>query len=196
MPHKIVASLSKWAKAFVQALCVIALLALPLVYANRDHRRLVAEYSVQKADIGIPGITKMYQARLINRGFLPAHIQVCAYVEDSGYRGSTPAFSIERFDSEKKVWRTIADLSSLSYCRPYPLGWNTASTQSIWLWPGQFSAIEEEATGARGYLKGASLRFVLFDSFDGAQKRKGFVTPSFIIEEQGAGLFDAPQVAN
>jgi hypothetical protein len=43
-----------------------------LGYSSRSSRlSLRAEYSVEKADVGIPGISKMYDARIINRGALP-----------------------------------------------------------------------------------------------------------------------------
>src|SRR5215468_8111305 len=85
-------------RAVTKTVLLMLLLFLPLAYASRNHQKLRAEYVVETADYGIPGITKAYSARLINRGFLPVKIQVCSFISDVGERGKTPAYTIERLD--------------------------------------------------------------------------------------------------
>src|SRR5260370_21374489 len=58
---------------------------------------LHAEYTVETADIGIPGITKMYDARLVNSGRAPVRIEICAYIDDARGRGGGPAFFVQEY---------------------------------------------------------------------------------------------------
>jgi hypothetical protein len=155
---------------------------------------LRAEYSVEKADIGIPGISKMYDARLTNRGAFPIHIQVCDFVTDASAPGDAVAFSVQRWDRTRQEWTTITDASDAANCRPYPLGWATAELKDKWLWPGQSVSMGEEATAARGFRKGDSARFVLYSGFTARQGtvRQAFPTAPFEIDEElsqeGQGL--------
>jgi len=51
------------------ATSLISLLTLLFVYnASHNFSALRAEYTVETADIGIPEITKMYDAQLVNKG--------------------------------------------------------------------------------------------------------------------------------
>jgi len=166
------------------------LLTLLFVFgASRNYSVLRADYSVETADIGIPGITKMYDAQLVNNGRLPVRIQICAYVDDAGGRGDAPAFSVQKYDAKNATWETIVDASDAKACHPYPLGWVTAQLRTRWLWPGQSVLMGEEATAARGFHKGESARFVLYASFDhsGERARRGIPTPAFVIDEEAGG---------
>ena len=171
------------------ALAVLFSLALAYKFSH-DFSNLHAEYSVEGADIGIPGITKMYDARLVNAGKTPVHIQICAFQDDVGSRGEAAAFSVQRYDPKIATWVTIVDASDARACHPYPLGWVTAQLKSRWLWPGQSVSMGEEATAARGFKKGESARFLLFTSFGQSDKnpRQQISTAAFVIDEEaGSG---------
>jgi len=167
-----------------KAVLVAGLLFLPLAYTSRNHQKLIAEYTVQKEDFGIPGITKTYKARILNRGFVPVKIQVCAFVDDVGHPGRAPAGSIEELDGASGAW--LDPWRNEGYrpsCEPVPLSVSRAELQDIWLWPGQSVECGSIALGGMDDMKGRSLRFVLYDSFQSAHRR-AFVTQSFLIDEQ------------
>ena len=68
--------------------------------------------------------------------------------------------------------------TAAEYCRPYPLGIAEARLTSKLLWPGQTLSTGEDATGARGDLKGETMRFVV------VANGRDFPTASFTIDEQ------------
>jgi len=150
---------------------------------------LHAEYTVETADIGIPGITKMYDARLVNSGRAPVQIEICAYIDDAGGRGDAPTFSVQKYDGKSATWETILDASNERTCHPYPLGWVTARLKTRWLWPGHSVSMGEEATAARRFHKGESARFVLYTSFNHSSEhaQQGIPTPAFVIDEEASG---------
>jgi hypothetical protein len=154
--------------------------------ASHDFSVLHAECTVETADIGIPGITKLYDARLTNTGRAPVRIEVCAFVDDAGGRGDAPAFSVQKFDARSASWNTIVDASDARACHPYPLGWVTAQLKTRWLWPGQSVLMGEEATAARGFHRGESARFLLFASFKHSSEHapQGIPTSAFVIDEE------------
>ena len=157
--------------------------------ASQDFSVLHAEYTVETADIGIPGITKMYDARLINNGRAPVRIEICAFVDDVGGHGDAPAFSVQKYDQKSATWGTIVDASNERACHPYPLGWVTAQLKTRWLWSGQSVSMGEEATAARGFHKGESARFLLFTSFKRTKAAPGIPTAAFVIDEEaGEGV--------
>jgi hypothetical protein len=170
---------------------IAALSALSFIFkSSKNYSVLCAEYSVEAADIGIPGITKMYDARLVNGGLRPVRIEVCAFVDDASAHGEAVAFSVQRYDARSSAWITIVDASDARICRPYPLGWITAEVTPKWLWPNKWVSMGEEATAARGFHKGESARFVLFTSFKRSNRNppQGIPTPAFVInEEAGSG---------
>lgn len=159
--------------------------------ATSSASNLRAKYSVERADIGIPGITKMYDAGLVNVGTRPVRIEVCSFVSDAGAPGEAVAFSVQKYDAKTSAWVTIVDASDAGACHPYPLGWATAQLKSKWLWPGQRVSMGEEATAARGFRKGNLARFVLFSSFKHSNQSpsQAVPTPSFLIDEEaGSGV--------
>src|SRR5215472_17274857 len=93
--------------AGVFAAVLLGILFFPLGGPSNLH----AEYSVDRADIGIPGVTKMYDARLVNFGSRPVRIEVCAYMDDASAKGQAVAFSVQRFDVRSSSWVTIVDAS-------------------------------------------------------------------------------------
>ncbi len=151
-----------------------------------DPSKLHAEYSVDRADIGIPGVTKMYDSRLVNVGLRPVQIEVCAFVDDASAPGEAVAFSVQRYDPKSSTWITIVDASNAKICRPYPLGWITAELKQKWLWPHKWVSMGEEATAARGFHKGELARFVLFTSFGRPNQKppSAIPTPAFVIDEE------------
>ena len=179
---------------FVLAALGAAVLAYFVYSGLKGWSSLRAEYSVEKADIGIPGISKMYDARVINRGKLPVRVQVCDFVDDASARGQAAAFAVQKWDSHGNKWVTVMDASNFQNCRPYPLGWVTANLKRIWLWPGQSVSMGEEATAARGFHQGDSARFVLYSGFNETGKTTAwaFPTASFVIDEEA--LPDGPEL--
>ena len=111
------------------------LFCIVLLDSSAGLSNLRAEYTVEKADIGIPGITKMYDARLVNVSRRAVRIEVCAFVDDASAPGEAVAFAVQRYDSKNSAWITIVDASDATMCHPYPLGWMTAELKQKWLWP-------------------------------------------------------------
>jgi hypothetical protein len=138
---------------------------------------LHADYSVAKADIGIPGISKLYDAHITNFGIFPRRIERCEFVTDAFAPGVSVGYRLQQWDVASRRWKTVLDLAS-EYCRPYPLGIIKARLTSKVLWPGQALSTGEEATGARDGLKGQTIRFAV------VANGREFPTASFVIDEQ------------
>ncbi len=141
---------------------------------------LHADVSVANADIGIPGITKLYDAHIINFGIFPRRIERCEFVTDASAPGVSVGYRVQQWDTASRRWHTIMDAAS-EYCRPYPLGIARAKLTSKLLWPGQTLSTGREATGARGNLKGQAMRFAV------VANGREFPTASFLIDEQIQG---------
>jgi hypothetical protein len=145
--------------------------------------RLSAEVKVTNADIGIPGVTKMYEATVTNHGLLPVRVARCDFIDDASAPGTMVAFAVQRWNRSLKQWETIADMSGPRFCKPYPLGIEEARMVNGWLWPGQHLSTREEATAARGdFSIGDEGRFVIFTETVGKTGAK-VATPSFVIDE-------------
>jgi hypothetical protein len=146
--------------------------------------KLSAEVNVENADIGIPGVTKMYEATLTNRGFLPVRVSRCDFIDDASAPGTMVAFAVQRWDKNQNRWETIADMSGPQFCKPYPLGIVEARRVNRWLWPGQRLSTGEEATAARGgFSLGDEARFVIFTETAG-EYGDAVMTPGFLIDER------------
>jgi hypothetical protein len=144
---------------------------------------LHSDVVVWKADIGIPGISKTYEARLTNYGIAPVKVTVCDFLSDASERGTMVAFLIERWNPLSKVWEEVVAFDSPSYCGPAPLSIATAHLISKQLWPGQSISTGEEATAGRdAFSIGDRARFVVFDGYGGS-KRSAFPTAAFAIDE-------------
>jgi hypothetical protein len=144
---------------------------------------LRAEVTVDNADIGIPGISKMYEARIINRGIWPVRVHYCAFVDDDNSPGTMVAYAVERWDNVSHSWTTIVSMSGADFCKPYPLGIVSANLTSRLLWPGQSLSTGEEATAARdGFNIGDRARFVVFAGKE-EDLSSAIATPEFIIDE-------------
>ncbi len=111
--------------------------------------QLKADFRVTDADIGIPGVTKMYEATVRNRGLLPVRVARCNFIDDASAPGTMVAFAVQRWNKNLKQWETIVDMSGPQFCKPYPLGIVEAHLVNGWLWPSQRLSTGEEATAAR-----------------------------------------------
>jgi hypothetical protein len=144
---------------------------------------LKAELSMSNADIGIPGISKMYEARIVNRGLWPVRVQRCDFVDDAMTPGKMVAYAVERWDESAKRWTTVVD-GSKGFCKPYPLGIVRAKLTTGLLWPGQSLATGEEATAARdGFNLGDRGRFVVFAGAAG-DSSAALSTGEFVIDQR------------
>lgn len=145
---------------------------------------LHADYTVERADLAIPGITKVYNATLTNFGALPRKVCACEFVTDAMGHGTALAYAIEKWDGTAQAWSTAWQPTKASFCKPYPLGIIEGRVVEKRLWPSQNLSIGEEATGAR-VQKGDLVRFVLFaaEPWTGTS---GYPTVGFEIDEQVA----------
>jgi hypothetical protein len=110
---------------------------------------LHADVSVANGDIGIPGITKLYNAHLTNFGVFPRRVERCEFLTDASARGVSVGYRIQQWDKSSVRWKSVLDTAA-EYCRPYPLGIAEARLTSKLLWPGQTLSTGEEATGPEG----------------------------------------------
>jgi hypothetical protein len=176
--------MSKWIRtAFVMLAVVLASL---LAVVEFNHRlkfghfvplTLHADYSIAKVDIGIPGISKLYDAHITNFGIFPRRIERCEFISDDCCRTNVSVgYHLQQWDKSTRLWRTVLAAES-EYCRPYPLAIIQARLTTKWLWPGQTLSTGEEATGARGNLQGETMRFVV------VANGREFPTAGFTIDE-------------
>ena len=99
---------------------------------------LAASWKTTPGGIGIPGLTKTYEAALTNRSILPVRVSVCDYVTDDFGHGRNVLHSVERWDQRSREWRFFWGIPSHDFCKPYPLGITSDSRiRTVWLWPGQ-----------------------------------------------------------
>jgi hypothetical protein len=170
--------MKKWMGAFVG---ILAFLILLTAVAGRD-RKLAAEVIVERSDIGIPGITKTYFARLRNTGALPSWITRCEAIDDAMGHETFLAYNIERWDNEQRKWVPVTHMSD-SFCKPAPLSIISAKLTRKRLWPGQTLDTNWEATAARDVFKiGDHARFLIYP--DGMDNPESFVaSPPFRIDE-------------
>lgn len=64
---------------------------------------LHADFIVSQADLGIPGITKVYDATLTNLGPFPRKVSVCEFVTDAMGHGTTLAFAVQRWEKSMQT---------------------------------------------------------------------------------------------
>jgi hypothetical protein len=165
------------------------LLVLLAAFGLAVHKVLVspkdlrAVLRVETADLGIPGITKTYDASVTNPGLAPVRVTRCNFVDDSMSRGTMVAYAIQRWDKSAQRWQQVLGASRKSFCHPFPLGIVKADLTSGWLWPGQSLSIGEEAAAARdGFQIGDKARFVIFTGEPG-DYASSVATDSFTIDE-------------
>src|SRR5580693_4632117 len=99
---------------------------------------LHADAIVRNADYGIPGISKVYEARLANFGITPVKVTVCDFIDDAMTHGTEVDASIEKWSLPAKRWEDIfKDAGQSSWCHPFPLGIVEAQVTTKKLWPLQ-----------------------------------------------------------
>jgi hypothetical protein len=141
---------------------------------------LHADVSTYKTDIGIPGISKSYDAHITNFGIVPRRVERCEFTTDASAHDVSIGYRLQQWDKSAGRWETVLDANA-GYCQPYPLGIAQASLTTKLLWPGQTLSTGDEATAARGNLKGETMRFVV------VANGRDYPTASFIIDEQIEG---------
>jgi hypothetical protein len=139
----------KWRILFLVAFVVLVSGLVALVLLHRYPRDLRTELHIEKADLGIPGITKVYDASITNYGRMPVRVTRCDFIDDTMTHGVDVAYAIQRWDERAKQWKQVHGASRKSFCHPYPLGIIRANLRTAWLWPGHSLSIGEEATAAR-----------------------------------------------
>ena len=164
---------------------VLALLELNHLdrYGHLIGLGLHADLVVSKGDIGVEGITKLYEARLTNYGLLPVKVTSCDFTTNASAHETKVAYAVEQWQGSQNKWKTV-DYGESTFCQPYPLGIiSEAHLSSVLLWPGQSIATDKEATGARGgFQLGDCARLSVFLGKRG-DWRKAFPTPAFHIDE-------------
>lgn len=148
-------------------LAAVALIAIAGAYLPANPRFgalfLVASWDTISGGIGIPDLTKTYEASLTNYGLLPVRVHVCDFVIDAGGRGKSNAYSVERWDPGAGKWEFFWGEPREYFCEPYPPGITADSKiRSAWLWPGQSIPTGFVAIQAVDGLKlGDTLRFAI-----------------------------------
>ncbi|MBL8220650.1 MAG: hypothetical protein JNL62_15575, partial [Bryobacterales bacterium] len=198
-------SCMKWPyRVLVSTVSLLGLAAAGrLAMAHRHHSStfghvsplgLHADVIVRTGSIGIPGVSKMYEAVLTNYGLLPVPIVRCEYLDDTLSRGTMIAYRVERWNRKPGKWDVIVNMNSPDFCKPYPLGIVEARLTTRWLWPGQSLATGEEATAARDPLeKGDSARFAVYLR-TGDSNSESIPTAGFAIDESPTVDADALRV--
>jgi hypothetical protein len=173
----------KWLFFPVEAVALLLCGLAGIRYVISRPQKLKATLTVKKADLGIPGITKVYNANLTNDGRWPVRITRCSFMDDAGTHDTSIAYAIQRWDNGAGKWQEVLGSSRKSFCHPYPLGIAEADLNRSWLWSGQSLEIGEEATAARdGFQIGDKARFVLFTAEPGDYS-SSIPTEAFTIDE-------------
>jgi hypothetical protein len=160
------------------------------VLIHKYPRDVRTKLHVESADLGIPGITKIYDASITNYGHMPVRVTRCNFIDDTMTHGMSVAYAIQRWDDKTKQWRQVLGASRKSFCHPYPLGIIKAELHTAWLWPGQSLSIGEEATAARDDLNiGDQVRFVIFTAEPGDYS-SSIATEGFTIDEHSTSDVD------
>jgi hypothetical protein len=170
--------------AILVLLVLFPAVLLVSVVMRAKNGELRADLVVTNADIGIPGISKMYEATLTNRGLLPVRVTRCNFIDDTLSPGTNVAYAVQRWDGGSKRWATVVEWRQSEFCKPYPLGIVEANLTRSWLWPGQKLSTGEEATAARdGFNVGDRGRFVVFTGTPGDYS-SAVLTSEFVIDER------------
>ena len=146
-------------------------------------RPLVAVLVVQNVDLGIPGITKAYEARLVNRGIFPVRVTRCDAMNDAFEHETMLSYDVQRWSDDRKRWVAITHANKVDFCRPYPLGIVKGNLGRKWLWPGWSLSTNLEATAARrDFGIGDRARFVVFAG-DPGDYNSSLPTSAFTVDE-------------
>jgi hypothetical protein len=141
---------------------------------------LHADALVRKADFGIPGISKVYRAKLTNFGIVPVKITVCDYIDDAMRHRTEVGWGVERWDTVTQKWRNIFENGDNSaWCQPSPLSIVEGHIVAKRLWLAQ--SVEGGAGAIAAYddfAMGDHARFLVFQG-----NGRVFRTASFSIDE-------------
>lgn len=167
---------------------LVSILGLAFAFGEIRHWRafghvaplgLHADVVVRKADYGIPGISKTYEARLTNFGIAPVKITVCDFIGDDMSHGRLIASRLEKWDPAAKQWRSVFMTGDTFSCHPSPLGMMEANVVSKELWPGQSVSAGEGAYAVfDGIAIGDKVRFVMLPG-----NGRAISTGAFSIDE-------------
>lgn len=167
---------------------LVSILAFAFAIVEASHRvrfghfaplGLHADVLVRKTDYGIPGISKVYEARLTNFGIAPVKITVCDFISDDSSHGTVVGSRVEKWDPVAKQWQSVFTTAAVSSCHPYPLGMMETNVVSKELWPGQSVSAGEGAYAAFDAIAiGDKVRFVILPG-----NGRTFPTAAFSIDE-------------
>jgi hypothetical protein len=147
-------------------------------------KSLSASWAANPGGIGIPGLTKTYEARLTNSGVIPVRVSVCDYVTDALATGKSVAHAVERWDGTSGTWQFFWGVPRNEFCKPHGLDISSQSRiRDIWLWPRQSVSTDFVAIQASNGLRlNDRLRFVITPFWD--RPDIAVSTPEFIIDER------------
>ena len=179
--------LVKWAAVLATAIAIGQIASIELRhwfdFGHFTPLSAHADVFVSHASIGIPGISKMYEAVLTNNGFWPVAVEKCTYTSDVGENGQMVAYNIQRWDLAKKEWKETHKFALPEFCSPMPTSMGNTHWVKSWLWPGESLSTHEEATAAREPFKiGDAIRFVIVTDVTGSG-RDLYATPKFTLDE-------------
>jgi len=148
---------------------------------------LIASWKTVPGGIGIPGLTKTYEATLTNNGILPVRVTVCDFVTDAFEHGRSVSHSVERWDRKTDRWQFFWGMPRQEFCKPYPLGITSDSKiRTVWLWPRQSLSTDFVAIQANDGLQlNDKLRFTITPFLDHSDI--AVVTPPFTVDERPIG---------
>lgn len=156
-------------------------------YGHPPTNGLHADIVEIKGSIGIPGVTKLYEAHLFNFSSIPRIYQTCDYLDDTASFGSELAYVVQKWSDEKQAWENLNDISKGFYCGPAPLSKIVARTVNRVLLPGQYATTNWEATAGRTeFSVGDKARFVVFVRYDDTSMDVAHAIPTreFLIDEE------------
>ena len=166
------------------------LLLSVVVFLLRDRlgaSLLVADWKADPGGIGIPGLTKTYEAVLTNRSLLPVRVSVCDYTTDGMEHGKGVAYYAERWEQSSGEWRFFWGIPRQEFCKPHGDDILAGSrVREIWLWPHQSISTDFVAIQAVDGLRlNDRLRFVIapFHRTTGAV----VATAAFTVDERPSG---------
>jgi hypothetical protein len=173
---------------------VLIYLALAIAGLRGSTFGLRANVIVLKGAKAVPGVSKTYEAELVNRALWPIPVTRCEFVDDGSHPGSQPrsrlAYSVERGDDGGgQQWRIVVSDTAAEFCKSSPGNPEAHIVESL-LWPGQKLLSGDEAAAAQeDFNLGDRARFVLFAGIVG-ESSASVPTPEFTIDEHPTGQPD------
>lgn len=95
------------------------------------------------------------------------------------------AFNLEQWHVANNEWVRVMEFAKPELCSPMVTSMGSTKWVRSLLWPGQTLSTEEEATAARGFRKGDTLRFAIATDVTGkSDPRPSYRTPPITLDEQ------------